>query len=53
VLPLTYAVNGMRDIMVKGADLSWASLQLDLAVVAGFAIVLIAAGTATLRRRLA
>src|SRR5216117_2843833 len=52
VLPLTYAVNGMRDIMVKGADLTWPSLQLDLAVVAAFGILLIAAGTATLRRRL-
>jgi len=52
-LPLTYAVNGMRDIMLKGADLTWPSLQLDLAVVAGFGIVLIAAGTATLRRRMA
>jgi len=52
-LPLTYAVNGMRDIMLRGADLTWPSLQLDLAVVAGFGIVLIAAGTATLRRRMA
>src|SRR3979411_2010565 len=23
VLPLTYAVNALRDIMIKGADLSW------------------------------
>src|SRR5205809_300814 len=53
VLPLTYAVNGMRDIMVKGADLASPSLQLDAAVVAAFAILLIAAGSATLRRRLA
>lgn len=53
VLPLTYAVNGMRDIMVKGADLTWPSLQLDAGVVAGFCILLIGAGTATLRRRLA
>jgi ABC-2 type transport system permease protein len=52
VLPLTYAVNGMRDIMVKGADLTWSSLQVDAAVVLGFGILLIAAGTATLRRRL-
>jgi hypothetical protein len=42
----------MRDIMVKGADLTWSSLQLDIAVVAGFCVLLIAAGTATLRRRL-
>jgi ABC-2 type transport system permease protein len=53
VLPLTYAVNGLRDVMVKGADLTWASLQLDAGVVAGFCILLIVAGVATLRRRIA
>ena len=53
VLPLTYAVNGMRDIMVKGADLTSSGLQLDAAVVAGFCVLLIIAGSATLRRRLA
>src|SRR5438067_12550243 len=52
VLPLTYAVNGMRDIMVKGADLTWASLELDAGVVLGFCVLLIVAGTTTLRRRL-
>jgi ABC-2 type transport system permease protein len=53
VLPLTYAVNGLRDIMIKGADLSWSSLQLDGAVVLGFCVVLVGAATATLRRRVA
>jgi ABC-2 type transport system permease protein len=53
VLPLTYAVNGLRDVMVKGADLTWASLRLDTGVVAGFCVVLIVAGVATLRRRIA
>ena len=53
VLPLTYAVNGMRDIMVKGADLTSTSLLIDAGVVLGFIVVLIAAGSATLRRRLA
>ena len=53
VLPLTYAVNGLRDVMVRGADLSWGSLQLDVGVVAGFVVVLVVAGTATLRRRIA
>src|ERR1700730_15047058 len=53
VLPLTYAVNGLLDVMVKGADLSWPSLQLDTGVVAGFVAVLIVAGVATLRRRIA
>jgi len=53
VLPLTYAVNALRDVMLKGADLTWPSLQLDVGVVAAFVIVLIAAGTGTLRRRIA
>jgi ABC-2 type transport system permease protein len=53
VLPLTYAVSGLRDVMIKGADLTWPSLQLDTGVVAGFVLVLILAGVATLRRRIA
>jgi ABC-2 type transport system permease protein len=53
VLPLTYAVNGIRDVMIKGADLTWPSLQLDTGVVAGFCVLLIIAGVATLRRRIA
>ncbi|HET7466911.1 MAG TPA: ABC transporter permease [Candidatus Dormibacteraeota bacterium] len=53
VLPLTYAVNALRDVMLKGADLSWSSLQLDVAVVAAFVIAFVIAGTATLRRRVA
>lgn len=53
ILPLTYAVDGMREIMIKGADLSWTSLQLDLGVVLGFAILIIVAGATTLRRQIA
>jgi ABC-2 type transport system permease protein len=53
VLPLTYAVEGLRNIMIKGADLSWSSLQLDIGVVLGFCILVILAGAMTLRRRVA
>jgi ABC-2 type transport system permease protein len=53
VLPLTYAVNGLRDVMLKGADLTWASVQVDAAVVAGFCVLALAAATATLRRQVA
>jgi ABC-2 type transport system permease protein len=53
VLPLTYAVNGMRDIMVKGADLTASGLPLDAAVVAGVCVLLIVAGSTTLRLRVA
>src|ERR1700688_4335165 len=41
ILPLTYAVNGLRDVMIKGADLTWGSLQLDVGVVAGFIVLLV------------
>jgi ABC-2 type transport system permease protein len=53
VLPLTYAVEGLRNIMIKGADLSWSSLRLDVGVVLGFCVLVILAGAATLRRRIA
>jgi ABC-2 type transport system permease protein len=53
VLPLTYAVNGLRDVMVKGADLTWGSLQLDAGVVLGFVVLILLAAIATLRRRIA
>jgi ABC-2 type transport system permease protein len=53
VLPLTYAVNGLRDVMVKGADLTWGSLQIDVGVVLGFVVLLVLAAVATLRRRIA
>jgi len=52
-LPLTYAAGGLRDVMVKGADLTWASVQLDCAVVLGFAILMVVAAMATLRRQVA
>jgi ABC-2 type transport system permease protein len=53
VLPLTYAVEGLRNIMIKGADLGWSSLQLDFGVVLGFCVLVILAGATTLRRRIA
>jgi ABC-2 type transport system permease protein len=52
VLPLTYAVDGMRNIMIKGAGLDWSRLQLDLAVLLGFCLLVIAGGSMTLRRRI-
>jgi ABC-2 type transport system permease protein len=53
LLPLTYAVNGLRDIMIKGADLSWTSLEFDGLVVFGFCVALVVAAAATLQRRVA
>ena len=52
-LPLTYAVDGLREVLVKGSDLSSAALQLDVAVLAGIAVVLVLVATATIRREVA
>ncbi len=48
VLPLTYAVDALREIMLRGTDLS--SLWLNLAVLAAFSGALLAAAVASLRR---
>jgi len=53
VMPMTYAVDGLRSVMLKGADLSNSSVQLDLAVLAGIAIFFVALATATIKREVA
>lgn len=50
-LPLTYAVNGLRDVMLRGAGLGRPSVQLDVAVVFGFCVLMVLAAIGTLRRR--
>jgi ABC-2 type transport system permease protein len=52
-LPLTYAVDGLREVLVKGADLASPALQLDLGVLAGIAVLLVALATLTIRREVA
>jgi ABC-2 type transport system permease protein len=53
VLPLTYAVDALRDVMLRGADLASSSVQLDLAVLGGFCVIVVLAAAATLRREVA
>jgi ABC-2 type transport system permease protein len=53
VLPLTYAVEGLREVLVKGADLASSTLQFDLGVLAAVAIILVILATATIRREVA
>jgi ABC-2 type transport system permease protein len=52
-LPLTYAVDGLLQVMVRGAGLEAARVQLDTTVVLGFVLLMVAASAATLRRRVA
>jgi ABC-2 type transport system permease protein len=53
VLPLTYAVDALREVMLRGADLTVAAVQLDVAVLIGFCVLLVAAAALTLRREVA
>jgi ABC-2 type transport system permease protein len=53
VLPLTYAVDALREVMLRGADLASSRVQLDLAVLGGFCVVVVLAAAATLRREVA
>ena len=48
VLPLTYAIEALREIMLRDAGL--AALWPELAAIGGFSVALLAAAVATLRR---
>jgi ABC-2 type transport system permease protein len=50
LLPMTYGIEGLREILVKGADLTARTLQIDVLVLAGMAAVLALAAMATIRR---
>jgi ABC-2 type transport system permease protein len=53
VLPLTYAIDGLREVLVKGSDLGSSALLLDLGVLAAIAVALAGLATATIRREVA
>jgi ABC-2 type transport system permease protein len=52
-LPLTYAVEGLREVIIKGADLASRTLQLDLLVLGGIAIAFMVLAAGTIRREIA
>jgi ABC-2 type transport system permease protein len=51
LMPVTYAIEGLRAVMIVGADLTSRVLQIDLAFLAGVAILLVALATRTIRRQ--
>jgi ABC-2 type transport system permease protein len=53
LLPLTYAIDGLREVLIKGADLSSAALRFDLLVLAGVALLLAVLASLTIRREVA
>jgi ABC-2 type transport system permease protein len=52
VLPLTYAVDGLRNVMLKAAGAGSPTLHLDALVVGGFCLLMVLAASASLRRQL-
>lgn len=53
LLPLTYAVDGLRKVIIAGADLASSAVQLDLAVLAGIAAFFVVLAATTIRREVA
>ena len=53
LMPLTYAVDGMRQILIAGADLGTAALQTDLAVLTVVAVFFATIASLTIRREVA
>ncbi len=53
VMPLTYGVEALREVLVKGADLASAALALDIAVLTGITVALMVLATFTIRREVA
>jgi ABC-2 type transport system permease protein len=53
VLPVTYAIDGLRQVMIAGADLTSPQVLLDLGVLTGVAAVFMLLAAATIRREVA
>jgi len=53
VLPVTYAIDGLRQVMIAGADLTSPRVLLDLGVLAGIAAIFVVLAAATIRRDVA
>ena len=53
LMPLSYAVDGLRQVFVRGADLSTYELRVDLLVLSGVAIFFATIASFTIRRDVA
>ncbi|MBI2763484.1 MAG: ABC transporter permease [Chloroflexi bacterium] len=53
VLPMTYAVDGLKAVMLRGADLGDAAVRLDFVVLAGIAALFVVLAGATIKREVA
>jgi ABC-2 type transport system permease protein len=53
ILPVTYAIDGLRHVMIAGADLGSGQVLLDLGVLVGIAAFFVILAAATIRREIA
>jgi len=53
VLPVTYAVDALREVMLKGSDLSNGTVQADLGILAAIAVVFVVLAGLTIKREIA
>ncbi len=53
LMPMTYGIDGLREVLIKGSDLATQRVQIDIVVLAGMAILLAVAATLTIRREVA
>ncbi len=53
ILPVTYAIDGLRQVMIAGADLTSPQVLLDLGVLTAIAAVFVVLAAATIRREVA
>jgi ABC-2 type transport system permease protein len=52
LMPMTYGIDGLREVLVKGSGLDVWQVQLDLLVLAGIALLLAALASLTIRREI-
>jgi ABC-2 type transport system permease protein len=53
LMPMTYGIDGLREVLIKGSAVAASAVQLDIAVLAGIALVLAVAASLTIRREVA
>lgn len=53
VLPVTYGIEGLREVLIKGAGLGDPTVQLDVLMLGGISLLLAVVATLTIRREVA
>jgi ABC-2 type transport system permease protein len=53
LLPMTYGIEGLRAVLVKGSGIDNTTVQIDIVVLAGMAIILAVVASLTIRREVA